>query len=68
MVNYASPLHRKKAFLLISLFAKQFLPGGISQMMIFTLPSTVVCKVCKNTLMYCHIEETAYQRSADALP
>ena len=68
MVNYFPLQCAEKAFILINLFAKQFPLGGITEMRIFTLPSTVVCKVCKNTLMYCHIEESAYQRNADALP
>ena len=68
MVNYVRLQCTEKTFLLINLFAKQFPLGGFTQMRIFTLPSTVVCKDCKNTLMYCHIEGSAYQRNADALP
>ena len=37
-------------------------------MMIFALPSRVVCEVCKNTLMYCHVAVSTYQRNTDASP
>lgn len=56
---------RKNTFVLIKVFAEQFPDCNASNLVVFAMPSTVVC--C-NTLMCPHIVVIEYQRTADVSP